>query len=59
LDLVALVGVVVLIALGQLTPTEGLPWIALLVGSKAAKAVTKKGGGGGASGSGLLGMLGL
>jgi hypothetical protein len=36
LDLVALIGIVVLIALDKLTPAEGLPWIALLLGGKAA-----------------------
>ena len=36
IDLVALAGMIMLIALDKLTPTEGLPWIALLLGVKAA-----------------------
>lgn len=42
LDLVALGGIVLLIALDKLTPAEGLPWIALLLGGKVASMRRRK-----------------
>ncbi len=61
LDLVALAGMFLLMALDKLTVTEGLPWIALLLGVKASSLVRGKGvppsGGAGVIFS-ILGILG-
>ncbi len=58
LDLVALAGVILLISLDKLSPTEGLPWIALLLGVKASGAVRRGAPPTGGAGA-ILSILGI
>lgn len=58
-DLVALVGLVLLIAFDKLSPAEGLPWMAVLLGANVAGGKYRKNGAPAPRSSALFSLLGL
>jgi hypothetical protein len=58
-DLTALVGLVLLIAFDKLTPAEGLPWMAVLLGANVAGGKYRKNGPPAGRSSAMLALLGL
>jgi len=58
-DVAALVGLVLLIAFDKLTPAEGLPWMAVLLGANVAGGKYRKNGAPAGRSSALMALIGL